>query len=113
MNHFFNLSNLSKNKKLFAIIKLIGTTYQESIEDYLLTNWNEIKQKLQKQIPISISQNEKYIFVSKYVVYFNQYKIKCAISKHESMAVRKFCKGQFCKGLNDNLRKELFDQSSK
>jgi len=81
----------------------------------LITNWIKMKQKLQeKYLPQSyrnklldqwnnLKQGNKSI--NEYITQFNDYIIRCAIRENEAMTLRRFCKG-----LNDDLRREVVFQ---
>jgi hypothetical protein len=80
-----------------------------------ITDWIKMKQKLQeKYLPQSyrnklldqwnnLRQGNKSI--NEYITQFNDYMIRCAIRENEAMTLRRFCKG-----LNDDLRKEVVFQ---
>jgi len=93
--------------------------YWGDVEDCLemrgkppITDWIKMKQKLQeKYLPQSyrnklldqwnnLKQGNKSI--NEYITQFNDYMIRCAIRENEAMTLRRFCKG-----LNDDLRKEV------
>jgi hypothetical protein len=78
----------------------------------LITDWIKMKQKLQeKYLPQSyrnklldqwnnLRQENKSI--NEYITQFNDYMIRCAIRENEAMTLHRFCKG-----LNDDLIKEV------
>jgi hypothetical protein len=80
-----------------------------------ITDWIKMKQKLQeKYLPQSyrnklldqwnnLRQGNKSI--NEYITQFHDYMIRCVIRENESMTLRRFCKG-----LNDDLRKEVVFQ---
>jgi len=125
MDRFFEWHNLSDNRKVrFAKIKLIDEAkiYWRDVEDCLemrgkppITDWIKMKQKLQeKYLPQSyrnklldqwnnLRQGNKSI--NEYIMQFNDYMIRCDIRESEAMTLRRFCRG-----LNDDLRREVVFQ---
>ncbi|KAJ6888273.1 hypothetical protein NC652_029341 [Populus alba x Populus x berolinensis] len=125
MDQFFEWHNLSDNKRVrFAKMKLIDKAkiYWRDVEDCLemrgkppITDWIKMKQKLQeKYLPQSyrnklldqwnnLRQGNKSI--NEYIRQFNDYMIRCAIRESEAMTLRRFCRG-----LNDDLRREVVFQ---
>jgi len=125
MDRFFEWHNLSNNRKVrFAKMKLINKAkiYWRDVEDCLemrgkpsIIDWIKMKQKLlEKYVPQSyrnklldqwnnLRQGNKSI--NEYITQFNDYMIRCAIRENEAMTLRRFCKG-----LNDDLRKEVVFQ---
>jgi len=126
MDRLFDWHNLSDNRKVrFAKMMFIDEAkiYWRDVEDCLemrgkppITDWIKIKQKLQeKYLPQSyrtklldqwnnIRQGNKSI--NEYITQFNDYMIRCAIRESEAMTLRRFCRG-----LNDDLRREVVFQS--
>jgi len=125
MDRFFEWHNLSDNRKVrFAKMKLIDEAkiYWRDVEDCLemrgkppITDWIKMKQKLQeKYLPQSyrnklldqwnnLRQGNKSI--NEYIMQFNDYMIRCDIRESEAMTLRRFCRG-----LNDDLRREVVFQ---
>jgi hypothetical protein len=96
--------------------------YWRDVEDCLemrgkppITDWIKMKQKFQeKYLPQSyrnklldqwnnLKQGNKS--TNEYITQFNDYMIRCAIRENEAMTLRRFCKG-----LTDDLRREVVFQ---
>jgi hypothetical protein len=60
----------------------------QSYRNKLLDQWNNLRQGNKS--------------INEYITQFNDYMIRCAIRENEAMTLRRFCKG-----LNDDLRKEV------
>jgi len=72
-------------------IKPSGEVPTQSYRNKLLNQWNNLKQGNKS--------------INEYITQFNNYMMRCAIRENEAMTLRRFCKG-----LNDNLRKEVIFQ---
>jgi hypothetical protein len=60
----------------------------QSYRNKLLDQWNNLRQ-----------WNES---INEYITQFNDYMMRCAMKENEAMTLRRFCKG-----LNDDLRREV------
>jgi hypothetical protein len=63
----------------------------QSYRNKLLDQWNNLKQGNKS--------------INKYIIQFNDYMMRCAIKENEAMTLRRFCKG-----LDDDLRREVVFQ---